>query len=31
MVVYPDKIPAERKPSNIKRVRSAAAAPTSAN
>jgi hypothetical protein len=31
MVVYPDKIPAERKPSNVKRVRAAAAATMSAS
>jgi hypothetical protein len=31
MVVYPDKIPAERKPSNVKRVRAAAATTMSAN
>jgi hypothetical protein len=31
MVVYPEKIPAERKPSNIKRVRAAAASTASAN
>ena len=30
MVVYPDKIPAERKPSNVKRVRAAATTTTSA-